>query len=231
MPKKKKSGCLGGLIVLALIGVGISTMNNDEATESRQTNSRVSEDQNSDTKSQTVTEDVETFEPLPTDAFDLKTKTGVTYEQSTITRVGIDGLGIRHKTGIATVPFNELEDSFREKHGLTEEREQAYKKKLADEAQKTFQEGAEARQKAIDEKFLSTSMEAEWVTYIEQAGTDFHVRLPAAKYTTRENVKSIAEFIAKAYVMQSKNGNGTAKNATVHVWKGDSVYLRGSYRD
>ena len=89
---------------------------------------------------------------------------------------------------------------------------------------------------AVARSFMQSSLDAGWVTHIEQnddpnLAYHFYVRLPAEKYTTKENVKKIAEFIARSYVMQSKNKGGSARSATVHVFQGNKVLVRGSYRD
>ncbi|MFK5922345.1 MAG: hypothetical protein QM496_09215 [Verrucomicrobiota bacterium] len=93
-----------------------------------------------------------------------------------------------------------------------------------------------AKQKGIDKSFMQSSLDANWVTYIEQnddpdLAYHFYVRLPSVKYTTKENVKNIAEHIARSYVMQSKNKGGTATKATIHVFQGDKVLVRGTYRE
>lgn len=90
---------------------------------------------------------------------------------------------------------------------------------------------ANAAQDKINTEFMNYCLRQKYVTHIEHNFTNnFYVRLPAYKYTNQENVKSIAEWLASAYVWQNKKKGGNNTYAIVHVFKGDKVYARGSYK-
>lgn len=172
---------------------------------------------------------------------------------SNATVTGIDDLGIklRHEAGMASMQWDQVSGEVQDQWGYDPgafKRAVAAKEKAEEEAAKQRTEMAEAAQKQqeeaqkqqreakqaeIDKEFMQTSLNAGWVVHIEKANpglNQFHVRLPAEKYTTKENVEKIAEFIARSFVMQSQNKGGDATSATVHVWEGDKVLVRGSYR-
>lgn len=89
----------------------------------------------------------------------------------------------------------------------------------------------DALQAKIDKEFIQYCIDNRFVTSIEQNYVDnFYVTLPSVKYTTEANVKSIAEWISRAYVLQNETKGGRNRSATVHVFKGSEVYARGSFR-
>jgi len=159
-------------------------------------------------------------EDLKTSSFKVDSQT---YTNPTIKYPGQgDVVKVFHSSGIATLKIDELppeiKDQFLKHYNLDEEE---------------MKEAAKAsKQDDIDRAFRNQCLKDGWVTYIEQNyGNNFYVRLPSNKYTTKENVKSIAEFMAKAYVNQNKLKGGKHTSATVHVFIGNDVYARGSYRD
>lgn len=162
-PVKKRSGCLKPVLlvlgVFAVIGIVSSivapsdsnappstpTSKPPHAEASKRPTASAPETTSTDPEEQS-SQQQEDYEPLPTNAIDLITQSGITYEQCTITRVSADGLSVKHTRGITTIPFADLNEDFRKRHGLTEERLQAYRERVA---------AAAARRKEAAEKKLS----------------------------------------------------------------------------
>ena len=57
---------------------------------------------------------------------DITTLSGKTYTRCKITRVEPDGIRIFHATGVAKIPFADLPEDFRKKHGYDAEKSAAY---------------------------------------------------------------------------------------------------------
>ncbi|GEM_PF-5441946 len=140
------------------------------------------------------------------------------YENVTVKRATATQVTIRHKYGIATLATRHLPEEI--------------KKDLGYDDEKVIAEQKKQNQDRIDSSFRDYCLRSRWVTHIEQDhGNNFYVRLPLEKYTSKENVKAIAEYIARAYVIRNRQYGGKHTSATVHVFSGNRVYAMGSYRN
>jgi hypothetical protein len=173
------------------------------------------------------------------------------FSNATVESINDEGIKLKHDSGLASLLWDQVPEQVQEQWGYdaaafqkalaarekAQEAAAKQREEMAAAAQKQQEEAekrqSEAKQAEIDEEFMQSSLKAGWVVHIEKANpglNQFHVRLPAEKYTTKENVEKIAEFIARSFVMQSQNKGGTATSATIHVWEGDKVLVRGAYR-
>ena len=150
-PYKGRGGCLGCLAIVLLSVAGIVVISAIVVSPSSTTRpqnqrptipttpatpqARASTPRESGSTPATPAIEPHKYEPLPTNAISLTTRSGTSYDTCRITRIEADGITIMHAAGVVRIPYDDLPADFRDRYGFTKQRVEAYRQKTAAAAQ------------------------------------------------------------------------------------------------